>query len=192
MSASSRASYDDAPSHHASHVSAPIATPPSTSSSHLDNAPVWSPIADVHTDSHGARPSSPVSLFSPNVVTDPTAPARAGSSTSPSNSSRPLATLSGVANMKRTARLKVSDQQPSPIVQFSARIPSAQKDADDPTTPPDSRRNTWGRDYSALTTLSRLFAGDGTMPNSRTPSYNQASGPLYMRGMLPKNKKLNE
>ncbi|KAF2638667.1 hypothetical protein P280DRAFT_369380, partial [Massarina eburnea CBS 473.64] len=98
-------------------------------------------------------------------------------------SSRPLATLSNVASMKRNSRLKVSDEQPSPIAQFTPTIPSAQKDADDPTTPPDSRRSreSHGRDYTTLTTLSRLFAGDATMMNSRTPSYSQATGPLYMR-----------
>lgn len=124
------------------------------------------------------RPESPIER-APNVT-----PAHVGGSSS-SNSSRPLATLAGAAAMKRNARRQVLDAQPPPIVQFSSQIPSAQKDADDPTTPPDSsnsRENTRGREYTTLTTLSRLFAGDGTMPSSRTPSYNQASGPLYMRG----------
>ncbi|KAF1952974.1 hypothetical protein CC80DRAFT_596130 [Byssothecium circinans] len=157
--------------------------------------------ANSHHDSgydeewpRNAEPSSSsrVSLFSPNEpaivgeasaarVGDAPVPVHAGSP--PPNSSRPLQTLANIASMKRNSRLKVSDEQPSPIAQFTPRIPSAQKDADDPTTPPDSRRSreSQGRDYTTLTTLSRLFAGDATMTNSRTPSYNQASGPLYTR-----------
>jgi hypothetical protein len=71
-------------------------------------------------------------------------------------------------------------------VQFSTQIPSAQKATDDPTTPPDSKptRDSRGREYTTLTTLSRLFAGNDTMPVSRAPSYTHGSGPLYMRGNL--------
>ncbi|KAF1976916.1 hypothetical protein BU23DRAFT_15187 [Bimuria novae-zelandiae CBS 107.79] len=101
---------------------------------------------------------------------------------SPSNSSRPLATLASFANMKRSQRMR-AQEEPSPIAQFSTQIPSAQKTTDDPTTPPDSKpaRETRGREYTTLTTLSRLFAGNDTVPDSRTPSYNQATGPLHMR-----------
>ncbi|KAF2009730.1 hypothetical protein BU24DRAFT_81386 [Aaosphaeria arxii CBS 175.79] len=106
---------------------------------------------------------------------------------SSSNSSRSLSVLASAANMtRRTARLTVPDERPQPpIVQLSAQIPSAQKDIDDPTTPIENRRSQDGgisREYATLTTLSRLFAGDTTtMPNSRTPSYNHAAGPLYLR-----------
>ncbi|KAF2472536.1 uncharacterized protein BDR25DRAFT_220715 [Lindgomyces ingoldianus] len=98
------------------------------------------------------------------------------------NSSRPLAVLaSSSAMMKRTARLKVLDEQPTTAAQINTGIERAQKDADDPTTPVDSKKSTArGRDYTTLT-LSRLFAGDATLPSSRTPSYNQAAGPLYLR-----------
>jgi len=150
----------------------------------------WTLVPDAEDSTDSSPPR--VSLFSPQMRSESpvervpnVTPVHAGSSASPSNSSRPLATLASVASMKRNARLKVLDAQPPPIAQFSSQIPSAQKDADDPTTPPDSnnsRENTRGREYTTLTTLSRLFAGDGTMPSSRTPSYNQASGPLYVRG----------
>lgn len=106
---------------------------------------------------------------------------------SSSNSSRPLASLASVANMKRTQRMRTPDAPPPPIAQYSTQIPSAQKATDDPTTPPDSRpsRDSRGREYTTLTTLSRLFAVNDTMPTSRAPSYNQATGPLYMRGNNP-------
>jgi hypothetical protein len=113
------------------------------------------------------------------------APTAHADSTSPSTSSRPLATLASIANMKRSQRRRVADDPP-PIVQFSTQIPSAQKATDDPTTPPDSKPaiDSRGREYTTLTTLSRLFAGNDTMPISRAPSYTHASGPLYMRGNL--------
>ncbi|PSN75132.1 hypothetical protein BS50DRAFT_33504 [Corynespora cassiicola Philippines] len=138
--------------------------------------PVSSPAAGLAAtsgpSSASARPPPHVSLFSPGVPAIPPSHAcdlpsdsthgHAGSSAS-CNSSRPLSTLSAAANMtKRTNRLKVSDEQP-PIVQLHTQIPRAQKDADDPTTPVDSKRS------------------NSTMPNSRAPSYNQATGPLYLR-----------
>ncbi|KAF2260662.1 hypothetical protein CC78DRAFT_472290 [Lojkania enalia] len=83
---------------------------------------------------------------------------------------------------RRAARLKVSDEQPPIAPQYSAQIPRAQKDVDDPTTPLDRRnQDARGREYTTLTTLSRLFAGDTTIANSRAPSYSQAAGPLYLR-----------
>lgn len=99
-----------------------------------------------------------------------------------STSPRLLSALaSSVASMKR-ARVRLADD-PKPVSHFTPPIPSAQKDADDPTTPPDSHssRDMAGREYATLTTLSRLFASDSTMPNSRTPSYNRTHGPLYRR-----------
>lgn len=153
----------------------------------------WALNAGEVAESVGSSSTPHVSLFSPgmptilseesdNLATESTR-VHVGSSSS-SNSSRPLATLASVANMtKRTSRMKVSDEQ-TPIVQLHTKIPPAQKDADDPTTPVDHKRSkdTRGREYTTLTTLSRLFAGESTMPNSRTPSYNQAAGPLYLRG----------
>jgi len=139
-----------------------------------------------------------VSLFSPGVpaMSSTSAPeagvgyARAtheGSPT-PTSSSRPLSSLAAVASMtKRTSRLKLGDDY-TPIVQLQTQIPSVQKSGDDPTTPldtPGKKRTTFdlvGNEYTAITSLSGLFAGGSSMSNSRAPSYNQATGPLYLRG----------
>jgi hypothetical protein len=89
---------------------------------------------------------------------------------------------------KRTARLKVSGSHP-PIVQLHTQIPQAQKSGDDPTTPLDNtgrKRTTMDRvssEQTTMTSLSKLFS-DTTMSGSRAPSYNNATGPLYLRGML--------
>jgi hypothetical protein len=50
--------------------------------------------------------------------------------------------------------------------QQQVQLPSAQKDADDPTTPVGSRSD----------------ADMATMGSAHTPSYMQATGPLYVRG----------
>ena len=109
-------------------------------------------------------------------------------SPTPSGPSRPLSSLAAVASMtKRTSRLKLADDH-TPIVQLQTQIPSVQKSGDDPTTPldtPGKKRTTIdliGNEYAAVTTLSRLFADGSSMSNSRAPSYNQATGPLYLRG----------
>lgn len=175
--------HEDTPLRHASS--------PQTANDRPDVA--WALSPDEPQDADAASRPPHVSLFSPGVplplhgsppdrIAD--TPTAHVVSLSSSNSSRPLATLASVANMKRNTRMNVSDEQPSPIAPFSPQLPSAQKDADDPTTPPDSRqsREGRGREYTTFTTLSRLFAGDATMPNSRAPSYTHASGPLYMRG----------
>ena len=139
-----------------------------------------------------------VSLFSPGVpAMSPTASADAGigyaraheGSPTPAGPSRPLSSLAAVASMtKRTSRLKLADDH-TPIVQLQTQIPSVQKSGDDPTTPldtPGKKRTTIdlvGSEYATITSLSGLFAGSPTMSNSRAPSYNQATGPLYLRGM---------
>lgn len=162
---------------------------------HSHNSTWDADLADeAPNDDAGSSAAPHASLFSPGVpaalpeegssrlIADGTR-ARVSGSSSLSTSSRPLAVLASASNMtRRTARLTVSDEQP--IAQLSTQIPSAQKDVDDPTTPVDSQRSkeTRGREYTTLTTLNRLFAGDTTMPASRTPSYNHATGPLYMRG----------
>ncbi|KAL5386243.1 hypothetical protein DPSP01_004324 [Paraphaeosphaeria sporulosa] len=140
----------------------------------------WTAPSTPRASLFSAGRSAPLSERSPDHHTGdaPTPHARI---TSSSTSSRPLATLA-IANMKRSQRTRATDDPP-PIVQFSTQIPSAQKATDDPTTPPDSKptRDSRGREYTTLTTLSRLFAGNDTMPCSRAPSYTHASGPLYMR-----------
>lgn len=143
-----------------------------------------------------------VSLFSPGVPhvphMSPSASSDAGigyARTTPESDpasvgpSRPLSSLAAVASMtKRTSRLKLGDDHP-PIVQLQTQIPSVQKSGDDPTTPldtPGKKRTTIdlaGNEYATVTSLSGLFAGSHSMSNSRVPSYNQATGPLYLRGM---------
>jgi hypothetical protein len=140
-----------------------------------------------------------VSLFSPSVPAIlPTAAPEVGTGSTrahvsaygpPSSSRSPLPSLGSVANMsKRTARLKVSGSHP-PIVQLHTQIPQAQKSGDDPTTPLDNtgrKRTTMDRvssEQTTMTSLSKLFS-DTTMSGSRAPSYNNATGPLYLRGML--------
>lgn len=139
-----------------------------------------------------------VSLFSPGVpAMSPPASSDAGvgyaratheGSPTPAGPSRPLSSLAAVASMtKRTSRLKLGDDH-TPIVQLQTQIPSVQKSGDDPTTPldtPGKKRTTIdlvGNEYATINSLSGLFAGGTSMSHSRAPSYNQATGPLYLRG----------
>lgn len=177
--------HEIASSHHAS----PPDTGAQTANHHEQT---WTLIPDDQADA--LAPPRP-SLFSagrpamlpepPSVLHTVDAPTPHVPVTSSSTSSRPLATLASIANMKRSQRTRATDDPP-PIAQFSSQIPSAQKATDDPTTPPDSKptADSRGREYTTLTTLSRLFAGSDAMPCSRAPSYNQANGPLYMRGLI--------
>lgn len=142
-----------------------------------------------------------VSLFSPSVppILPPKSPEPAPSNSSGSsrahvnlfaspNHSRSMPSLGAVANMKRTARLKLSDAHP-PIVQLHTQIPEAQKSGDDPTTPlesPSRKRTTMDlmrHERTTMTSLSKLFSETAMMPGSRAPSYNNATGPLYLRGI---------
>lgn len=162
----------------------------------------FSNIAPIAPPSTTATPH--VSLFSPSVPpilpatpsdaasagpSDLTASSHAGTY-APLTSSRSLPSLASVANMaKRTARLKVSDSRP-PIVQLHTQIPPAQKSGDDPSTPLESpsrsRKRTTMDSFNAdlggatMTSLSSLFSAT-TVPASRAPSYNNATGPLYLR-----------
>ena len=140
------------------------------------------------------------SLFSPGVpAMSPIASPDTGigyalpheGSPTPAGPSRPLSSLAAVASMtKCTSRLKLNNEH-TPIVQLQTQIPSVQKSGDDPTTPLDAprrkrtTRDLMGNEHNTLTTLSRLFADGTGMSNSRAPSYNQATGPLYLRGVLP-------
>jgi hypothetical protein len=142
--------------------------------SNSSRASSWDVVNGDESADNAAPSNSPhVSLFGA---------AQAGPSLS-QPASRSLSVLASATNMtRRPARLTVSDEQP-PIAQLNTQIPSAQKAVDDPTTPLDSSRRSGEsrrHEYAPLT-LSRLFAGDATMSSSRTPSYNQASGPLYLR-----------
>ncbi|KAF9697499.1 hypothetical protein EKO04_004459 [Ascochyta lentis] len=140
--------------------------------------------------SPGVPPVSAASPVSPTA--SPSDPAigyarpHEGSPT-PAGPSRPLSSLAAVASMtKRTSRLKLPDDH-TPIVQLQTQIPTVQKSADDPSTPldtPGRKRTTIdlvGHEHAAINTLSRLFTDGPTMAHSRAPSYNQATGPLYLR-----------
>lgn len=144
-----------------------------------------------------------VSLFSPSVppILPSASPdaASAGPSTFTASHagsyasltpSRSLPSLASAANMsKRTARLKVSDSHP-PIVQLHTQIPPAQKSGDDPSTPLESSSRSRKRttmdllnsdmNGATMTSLSSLFSAT-TVSASRAPSYNNATGPLYLR-----------
>jgi hypothetical protein len=158
------------------------------------NSETW-PLSAGQAAGNAAISRSPhVSLFSPGVpAMSPTASPDIGvgytrpheGSPSPAGSSRPLSSLAAVASMtKRTSRLRLADEH-TPIVQLQTQIPTVQKSGDDPTTPldtPGRKRTTIDLTGNEHTALSRLFADGSTMSNSRALSYNQATGPLYLRG----------
>lgn len=163
-----------------------------------NRAETW-PLSAGQAAGHAAMARSPhVSLFSPGVPSmSPTASSDAGigyaraiheGTPTPAGPSRPLSSLAAVASMtKRTSRLKLGDDH-TPIVQLQTQIPSVQKSGDDPSTPldmPGKKRTTIdliGNEYATITSLSGLFASSASMSNSGAPSYNQATGPLYLRG----------
>jgi hypothetical protein len=139
------------------------------------------PMADATTDEDSADMTPRVSLFSPSVAPImPAAPSDAASSsrsradsypTAPLRPSPSLGAISGMA--KRSGRLRVSEH------------PAIMKSSDDPNTPQESpgRRTTTDlmrHERTTMTSLSKLFS-DTAMPGSRAPSYNNATGPLYLR-----------
>jgi hypothetical protein len=151
-------------------------------------------LTDATTDVGSADTTPRVSLFSPSVPPIlPAASPEAGSSSARSHADsyptaplRPSPSLGSMAT--RSGRLRVSEQHP-PIVQLQTQIPEAQKSADDPNTPLESpsRRTTMDlmrHERTTMTSLSKLFS-DSMMPGSRAPSYNNATGPLYLRGLSP-------
>ena len=160
------------------------------------HSPTWSfdasptPADDAAGPSNASRnslfSSNPLSVFSSapsassSLMTDSVRPSV--TSTSPPNSLRPLAALSGpsTATVRRTARF---EDEASSATQNNNRMERAEKDADDPTTPVESRRSIERREYTTLTTLSRLFAAQSSPVSSRAPSYHQSAGPTYMRCM---------
>jgi len=92
-----------------------------------------------------------------------------------------------VSMAKRPARQHALDER-APIVQLQTQIDRAQKSADDPTTPLEDqgrRRTTLDlmrSEHAVRTDISRLFSESATVSGSRAPSYNNATGPLYLRG----------
>jgi hypothetical protein len=149
----------------------------------------WSFASDAPADGAGSSSITPhVSLFSPSVPPIlPSAPPHVASSSTRSHvgsygvpkASRSMPSLSALANMPKRM----------PIVQLHTQIPPAQKSGDDPTTPledPTRKRTTMdplSSQQSTMTSLSKLFS-ETTIPSSRAPSYNNATGPLYLRGSL--------
>jgi hypothetical protein len=149
----------------------------------------WSFASGAPADGAGSSSTTPhVSLFSPSVppilpsappdVTTSSIWSHVGSYGAP-KASRSMPSLSALANLpKRT-----------PIVQLHTQIPPAQKSGDDPTTPledPTRKRTTMdslNSQQSTMTSLSKLFS-EPTISASRAPSYNNATGPLYLRGSL--------
>jgi hypothetical protein len=144
----------------------------------------------------GSSDTPYVSLFSPNVpAIPPSAPSdltgnpRTHVSHSRSLSySRSMPSLANYSSMtSRASRAHNPDDRP-PIVQLQTQIDRAQKSADDPTTPLEEhgkRRTTLDlmrSEHSVRTDISRLFSESAAMPGTRAPSYNNATGPLYLRG----------
>ncbi|KAJ4377749.1 hypothetical protein N0V83_000579 [Neocucurbitaria cava] len=161
-----------------------------------NNGETWALVDSEVADSAGPSITTPVSLFSPGIPVSQPSPSPSFASAnsrvhvdncSPAGSSRSLPSLANITGMaKRTARLKMSDE-PTPIVQLHTQIEQAQKSADDPTTPLDSdssRRTTLDlmrSEHTTRTDINRLFSEGANMTGSRAPSYNNATGPLYLR-----------
>ncbi|KAF2201922.1 hypothetical protein GQ43DRAFT_17500 [Delitschia confertaspora ATCC 74209] len=78
-----------------------------------------------------------------------------------------------------------SNEGSSPSSPPATMIPRAQKAADDPTTPVEGRNSLdrRGRDYTTMTTLTRLFAGGESNHELPNRSYNQGNGPMYLRSV---------
>ncbi|CAG5158775.1 uncharacterized protein ALTATR162_LOCUS5248 [Alternaria atra] len=162
----------------------------------LSRGETW-PLGEGDGTEGGAGSSSTpyVSLFSPNVpAIPPSAPSDlTGSPRAHVNHSRSLSysrSMPSLANYSsmtsRASRNHISDDRP-PIVQLQTQIDRAQKSADDPNTPleePGRRRTTLDlmqTEHSVRTDISRLFSESAAMPGTRAPSYNNATGPLYLR-----------
>ncbi|KAK4944144.1 hypothetical protein LTR66_014539, partial [Elasticomyces elasticus] len=96
-----------------------------------------------------------------------------GSSPAP----RPLAALA--ASSPATRRARFEDEVRATVDR--RRLPKAEKDADDPTTP---ERRSSRYDASTVSTLSRLFAVQAAVSpvSSRAPSYNTQLANPYTRG----------
>ncbi|KAL6153974.1 hypothetical protein ACJQWK_01629 [Exserohilum turcicum] len=137
----------------------------------------------------GLRSSPHASLFSPHVSSD-----SAGQSSAPRaghartlSGSRSMPSLANRPAMpKRPSRPQASDER-TPIVQLQTQIDQAQKSADDPNTPLEDtgkRRTTLDlmrTEHAFRTDISTLFSESAAMSASRAPSYNNATGPLYLR-----------
>ncbi|KAF2802265.1 uncharacterized protein BDZ99DRAFT_428745 [Mytilinidion resinicola] len=141
-----------------------------------DTGPTNAPRPSLFSSGPPSRYSSTTPAASSSTNEPPRPLLRAASS---SNSSRPLAALAGsAAGSTRTARF---DENSPAILHNDEEVPRAEKDADDPTIALDTRRPLERREYTTLTTLSRLFASQTSPDASRAPSYGQGMGPLRRR-----------
>ena len=164
----------------------------------LNRSGTWASGEGQRAEGDVGSSSTPyVSLFSPNIpAIPPSVPSEsAGSSrgTHASHSrslsySRSMPSLVNHVSMaKRPTRQHAPDER-APIVQLQTQIDRAQKSADDPTTPLEDRgrrRTTLDlmrSEHAVRTDISRLFSESATVSGSRAPSYNNATGPLYLRG----------
>lgn len=143
-----------------------------------DTGPTNAPRPSLFSSGPPSRFPSTTPPASSSANEPPRSLLRAASS---SNLSRPLAALAGsAAGSTRTARF---DENTPAILQNDEEVPRAEKDAEDPTIALDNRRSLERREYTTLTTLSRLFASQTSPDVSRAPSYAQGMGPLRRRRM---------
>ncbi len=156
----------------------------------------WSSDRQASSSNTTPRPSlfssASASLFS----SGPSAPAvettgAASQPISPPEASRPHAAHTSVSP-STSRRARFDDDRPSIIPANTTSISRAEKDVDDPNAPLDGRRSLERREHTTLTTLTRLFAAQGSLTSpdlSRSPSHNYAAASLvrrckYMRDML--------
>ncbi|KAF2760454.1 hypothetical protein EJ05DRAFT_462522 [Pseudovirgaria hyperparasitica] len=131
----------------------------------------------------GPLTSNPPSIFSAGPPVPPTLTVESPSSSS--TSSRTLTALSRPSTNpgRRTTRF----DGPLTEDESSAEnpIPRAEKDADDPTTPlTHTRSYDRSREYTTLTTLSKLFAANFSPESSRQPSYTRSITALCPRPLI--------
>lgn len=123
-----------------------------------------------------AGPSS--SIFSSNISD---AVRHSAHTITPSSSSRPLAALASASALSSSRRAAHFDTNMTISRSNERTLPRVEKDFDDPTSPSDSHRSLEGREYTTLTTLSRLFAAQTSPVASRAPSYTASGGLHYNR-----------
>ncbi|XP_014555767.1 hypothetical protein COCVIDRAFT_101578 [Bipolaris victoriae FI3] len=144
----------------------------------------------------GLRSTPPASLFSPHItsVPPPEPSASVGEGSRPraihrrvlSHSSSMPSLANHPSMPKRPSRPLAPEERP-PIVQLQTEIEQAQKSADDPNTPLEDsgkRRTTLDlmrTEHAFRTEISTLFSESAAASASRAPSYNNATGPLYLR-----------
>ncbi|TKA61366.1 hypothetical protein B0A49_09123, partial [Cryomyces minteri] len=144
------------------------------SSNHRPSASIFSPAPpSIFSSGHGRPPSFNINVDTSNGST--------GGTTLPESllpSAPPTASSSAA---RRAMRLEDEVRATSE----RRRLPRAEKDADDPSTPIKARESMDRQEPTTLTTLSRLFAAQAvTSPtSSRAPSYTVAPPTTYIRSV---------